>query len=51
MHPRVVGQLGVKRRHEDAALAREHRMPVDLGEDSDPGTCLGDPRRTDEDAQ
>src|SRR4051795_7937444 len=37
VHPRVVGQLGVERRHEDAPLAREHRMSVDLGEDSDAG--------------
>ena len=35
VHPRVVGQLGMERRDEDAPLAREHRMPVDLGEDSD----------------
>src|SRR5207253_9930485 len=32
VQPRVVGQLGMERRHEEAALAREHRVPVDLRE-------------------
>src|SRR4051794_28090464 len=49
VHPRVVRQLRVERRNEDPALAREHRVPVDLGENSDAGTSLGDPRRADED--
>src|SRR5260221_9007060 len=30
--PRVVRQLGMERRDEDPALAREHRMPVDRRE-------------------
>ena len=30
MHTRVVGQLRVERRDEDAPLAREHRVAVDL---------------------
>src|SRR5436190_9997633 len=32
---RVVGELGMKRGDEDPALAREHRMPVDLREHLD----------------
>src|SRR3954447_6687385 len=48
VHPRVVRQLRVERRDEDSALAREHRVPVDLGENSDARTGLGDPRRADE---
>src|SRR5438477_10780079 len=47
---RVVGQLRVKRGDEDATLAREHRVAVDLGEDLDAGAGLLDPRRADEDA-
>ena len=49
MHPRVVGQLRMERRDEDPSLAREHRVPVDLGEDSDVRPRLGDPRGADED--
>src|SRR6476660_5699224 len=30
VHPRVVRQLRVERADEDPALAREHRVPVDL---------------------
>src|SRR5438874_13749396 len=37
VQPRVVGQLGMERRHEEAALAREHRTAVDLGEHLDLG--------------
>src|SRR3982750_3650308 len=33
--PRVVRQLGVERREEEAILAREHRPAVDLGENLD----------------
>ena len=51
MHPRVVGQLRMERRDEDPPLAREHRVPVDLGEDSDAGPGVGDPRGADEDAR
>src|SRR4029077_15264425 len=32
MQPRVVGQLRMERRDEEASLAREHRVSVDLGE-------------------
>src|SRR5260221_13076291 len=31
--PRVVGQFRVERCDENPAVARQHRMPVDLGED------------------
>ena len=47
---RVVGQLGMERRDEDAPLPREHGMPVVLGEDLDLRACLLDPRRADEHA-
>src|SRR4029079_16405148 len=47
--PRVVGQLRMERRDENAPLPREHRMPVDLGEHVDVGPRLRDPRRPDED--
>src|SRR5438105_5933152 len=46
---RVVGQLGMERRDEEPALAREHRMTVDLGEHLDVGADVLDPRRADED--
>src|SRR4051812_5583261 len=49
VEPRVVRQLRVERRDEEAALPREHRMPVDLGEHLDARADLVDPRRTDED--
>src|SRR6185437_14238343 len=45
----VVGQLRMERGDEDAALPREHRMAVDLGEHLDVGACVLDPRRADED--
>src|SRR5215467_4856319 len=48
VEPRVVGQLGVESSHEEAPLAREHRMAVDLGEHLDPRTYVLDPRRADE---
>src|SRR4051794_36572307 len=47
--PCVVGQLRMERREEDAAVAREHGMPVDLGEDLDLRARVLDPRRADED--
>src|SRR5689334_10802128 len=47
--PRVVGQLGVERRHENPALPCEHRMPVDRREHLDVRPGVLDPRRTDED--
>src|SRR3954463_285260 len=38
--PRVVGQLGMERGHEDPALAREHGMPVDRCEHLDVLACI-----------
>src|SRR5262245_31646285 len=49
VEPRVVGQLGMERRDEEAPLAREHRMAFDLGENLDVRRGLPDPRRADED--
>ena len=49
MNARVVGQLRVERGDEDAPIAREHRMAVDLGENLDVGPRVLDPRRADED--
>src|SRR4051794_15589056 len=46
--PRVVGQLRVERGDEDAPLAREHAVPVDLGQHLDLRPRLLDPRRADE---
>src|SRR5437764_11495844 len=48
VEPRVVGQLRVKRRDEEASLAREHRTPVDLRKHLDVRPDLLDPRRADE---
>src|SRR4051812_4768468 len=45
---RVVGQLGMERGHEQPAVAREHRMPVDFGEHLDGVAGVLDPRRADE---
>src|SRR5690348_4195386 len=47
--PRVVRQLRVERGDEQPPVAREHRVPVDLGEDLDVRPRLLDPRRADED--
>src|SRR3954454_12940740 len=47
--PRVVRQLGVERREQDAAVARKHGVPVDLGEYLDVRAGVLDPRRPDED--
>src|SRR3954467_14200095 len=44
VHARVVRQLGVERGDEEAPLAREHRVTVDLGEHLDAGADLLDPR-------
>src|SRR5438094_6093395 len=48
--PRVVGQLGMERRDEDAAVPREHRVAVHHRQHLDSGACVLDPGRTDEDA-
>src|SRR5262245_2463105 len=50
VHARVVGQLRVKRRHQDAALAQQHGLAVELGKHVDVRSHLRDPRRADEDA-
>src|SRR5439155_16170550 len=50
VHPRVVRQLGVKRRDEEASLPHEDRMAVVLGEDLDLRTRLEHARGADEDA-
>src|SRR5947208_15387479 len=42
---RVVRQLGMERRDEEPALAREYGMAVDLGEHLDHGADILDPRR------
>src|SRR5947209_13838800 len=47
--PRVVGQLRMKGGDEEPAVAREHRVPVDLGQNLDAVARLLDPRRPDED--
>src|SRR3954471_2321485 len=49
VHPRIVGQLGVERRDEEAALACEHGVAVDRREHLDVWAGVGDPRRPDED--
>src|SRR3954470_17333697 len=49
VYARVLGQLGVEGRDEDPALARQHRMAVDLREHLDVGPRLLEPRRADED--
>src|SRR4051812_34595582 len=49
VEPRVVRQLRMERRDEVATLAREHRVPVDLGEHLDARADLLHPRRPDED--
>src|SRR5918994_3451704 len=46
----VAGQLRMERRDQEASLAEQHGPAVVAGEHLDVGTCLGDPRRTDEDA-
>src|SRR5579859_3296872 len=48
VNARVVGQLGMERRDEDAAVAREHGMTVHLGEDLDIRPRVLDPRRANE---
>src|SRR5436853_7447839 len=50
MHPRVVGQLGVERRDEEAPLPEQHRLAVELGQHLDLGAEVAHARRADEDA-
>src|SRR5471030_2446844 len=49
VQPGVAGQFWMKRGDQEPAVAREHGMPVDLGEHLDLGPDLLDPRRADED--
>src|SRR6476646_767777 len=44
VHARIVGQLRVERRDEDPSLASQHGVPFDLGENSDLGAGVDDPR-------
>src|SRR5919204_5861885 len=50
VHARVVRQLRMKRADDDVALAHEHRLAVQLGEDLDVRADLAHARRADEDA-
>src|SRR5256714_2626139 len=50
VHARVVRQLGVERRHEEAALPREDGVTVVLGEHLDSRAGVENPGRPDEDA-
>src|ERR1041385_2018030 len=47
---RVVGQLGMERRHQKAPLPEQHRLARVLGEHLDARACLPHPRCADEDA-
>src|ERR687887_1577340 len=49
VEPRVVRQLRVERGDEEASLAREHRVTVDLRQHLDLGARVLDPRSADED--
>src|SRR5262245_8999642 len=49
VNSRVVGQLGVERRHEDPAVAEQHRLAVELREDLDIRPVCPHARRADED--
>lgn len=49
MQARLPSELGVKGERQHVALTDRDRVPVDLGEDLDVGTAIGDPRRPDED--
>ena len=50
MNPQVLGQLGVEGAGEPPALADEYGLPVDPGQDLDPGTGGSEPGGADEDA-
>src|SRR5262245_21609648 len=49
VEPRVVGELRVERGDEEASLAREHRVPFDLGQHLHVRAGVLDPWRADED--
>src|SRR5690242_10617185 len=50
VHSRVVRQLRMERGDEDAAVAEQDRLAVELGQHLDAASSLGDARRADEDA-
>src|SRR5919201_3070211 len=50
VHTRVVGQLRVERRDQDASLAQQHRLTVQLRQHRDLRADPADTRRADEDA-
>src|SRR5919198_5243683 len=50
VHTRVVGQLRVERRDQDASLAQQHRLTVQLRKHRDLRADPADTRRADEDA-
>src|SRR5262245_6725263 len=50
VNSRVVGQFGVERRHEDPAVAEQHRLAVELREDLDIRPVCQHERREYEDA-
>src|SRR5213595_1998476 len=50
VHARVVGQLRVERRDEEAPLPEQHRLAVELGEHLDLRAEVAHARRADEDA-
>src|SRR5215211_5526180 len=49
VHTRVVGQLRVERRDQDATVAQQHRLAVELGQHLDVRAHLRHSRCTDED--
>src|SRR5689334_849356 len=49
VHPRVVGQLGVERRDQHAAVAQQHRLAVERSQHLHFRAGLRDARRADED--
>src|SRR5215213_8429593 len=50
VHASVVGQLRVERRDDEAAVAKQHRFPVQLRQHLDIGPRVAEPWRADEDA-
>src|SRR6516165_388084 len=48
VQPRVAGELGMERGHQETALPCEHDAPVELGQDLDLGTDFLDPGGADE---
>src|SRR6187200_725630 len=48
VHPRVAGQLGVKRPDEEPSLPEQDRSPIELGDHLDPLAHVGHARRADE---